>query len=115
VAGGIEDNPSNTTRFLVMGRGKSEATGRDKTSVLFGTRHLPGALHRALEPFAREEINLLRIESYPMRERVWEYSFFVDLEGHIAEERTSCCLSEVERESTFVKVLGSYPRGELPR
>jgi chorismate mutase/prephenate dehydratase len=70
IAEGIEDNTSNTTRFFVMGRGTSVATGRDKTSMVFGTSHMPGALYQALEPFAREHLNLTRIESYPMRNKI---------------------------------------------
>jgi len=108
---GIEDYPLNTTRFLVIGRGKSEATENDKTSVVFGTPHTPGSLHSALEPFAREALNMMRIESYPLRDRMWEYLFFVDLAGHSSEAKISGCLKEMEKVTTFIKVLGSYPRG----
>jgi chorismate mutase/prephenate dehydratase len=108
---GIEDYPLNTTRFLVIGRGRSEATGKDKTSVVFGTPDLPGSLHTALEPFAREALNMMRIESYPLRDRMWEYVFFVDLAGHCREEKIAGCLDEMKKVTTFIKVLGSYPRG----
>jgi chorismate mutase/prephenate dehydratase len=111
IAEGIEDNPSNTTRFLVIGRGNSVATGRDKTSMVFGASHIPGALYQALEPFSREHLNLTRIESYPMRNKVWEYLFFVDFAGHREEEKIKKCLTDMERITTFTKVLGSYPRG----
>jgi chorismate mutase/prephenate dehydratase len=114
LAEGIEDNPSNTTRFFVIGKGKSRATGRDKTSMLFGTHHVPGALYHALEPFAREHRNLMRIESYPMKHRMWEYLFFIDFAGHAEEEKTKKCLSDMGRVTTFIKVLGSYPRGDEP-
>ena len=114
IAGGIEDSASNTTRFFVIGKGKSIRTGRDKTSMLFGTPHVPGALYNALEPFAREHLNLTRIESYPMKERMWEYLFFVDFTGHIEEEKTKKCLADMEKVTTFIKVLGSYPRGDEP-
>jgi len=112
LAEGIEDHPLNTTRFLVIGQGTSEATGRDKTSILFATPHVPGALHAALEPFARERINMIRIESHPMRDRMWEYLFFVDLSGHASETKVSSCLKEMGKVTTFIKVLGSYPMGE---
>lgn len=119
LAEGIEDNPVNTTRFFVLGPKPAEkgpqATGRDKTSILFGTSHAPGALHRALEPFAAAGINLMRIESYPLRERIWEYLFFADFAGHLAEEKARACLDELARRTAFLKVLGSYPRGEEPR
>jgi len=118
LAEGIEDNPANTTRFLVIGSkaGKTGGapTGRDKTSILFGTPHVPGALQRALTPFAEAEINLMRIESFPMRDRIWEYLFFADFAGHVAEEKTRKCLAELEDRTAFIKVLGSYPRGEEP-
>jgi chorismate mutase/prephenate dehydratase len=114
IAEGIEDNVSNTTRFFVMGRGKNMPTGRDKTSMLFGTPHVPGALYHALEPFAREHLNLTRIESYPMKNRMWEYLFFIDFASHIDEQRAKKCLEHMERVTTFVKVLGSYPRGDAP-
>jgi chorismate mutase/prephenate dehydratase len=111
IAQGIEDEPLNTTRFLVVGRGKNAATGMDKTSIVFGTPHVPGALHNALEPLARANLNMLRIESYPLRDRMWEYLFFVDLAGHSEDEKITDCIKEMEKRITFIKVLGSYPRG----
>jgi chorismate mutase/prephenate dehydratase len=110
----IEDNPANTTRFLVIGRGKGERTGRDKTSILFGTPHIPGALFQSLETFARERINLLRIESHPLRDRMWEYLFFADFAGHREDEQVGRCLQDMEGRTTLLKILGSYPRGEEP-
>ncbi len=89
-------------------------TGRDKTSILFGTPHVPGALQRALAPFAEAGINLMRIESFPMRDGMWEYLFFVDFAGHIDEEKTQECLQELEKQTASLKVLGSYPRGMEP-
>ncbi|MBA4395068.1 MAG: prephenate dehydratase, partial [Desulfobacca sp.] len=109
----IEDYPLNTTRFLILGNGQSKATGKDKTSILFGTPHKPGALFRALELFAQNELNLLKIESYPLPDRVWEYLFFVDFSGHQTDEIVRKCLSDLETVTTFIKVLGSYPSGEL--
>jgi chorismate mutase/prephenate dehydratase len=114
LASEIEDFALNTTRFLVMGSGKTIKSGRDKTSVLMGSAHIPGALHKALGPFAAEGLNLLRIESYPIRERNWEYLFFLDFEGHAGEKGPAECLRKMEQFTTFIKVLGSYPRGEEP-
>lgn len=118
LAEGIEDNPLNTTRFLVIGpqpdRNGGGMTGQDKTSILFGTPHVPGALQRALAPFAATGINLTRIESCPMRDRMWEYLFFVDFVGHVDEEKTRECLQELEKQTAILKVLGSYPRGMEP-
>lgn len=109
---GIEDYPENATRFLVMGKGAGKSTGDDKTSILFATPHVPGALHQALTPFSKAKVNLLRIESHPMRERKWEYLFFVDFEGHAEEKKTAKVLQEMTARTTFLKILGSYPRGE---
>jgi chorismate mutase/prephenate dehydratase len=113
LAEGIEDHPLNTTRFLVIGAGQSEATGQDKTTIVFGTPHAPGALHQALEPFARRRINLMGIESHPIRDRIWEYLFFVDLEGHRCDAKVARGTKEMEKRTTFIKVLGSYPKGGL--
>jgi len=110
----IEDHPLNTTRFLIMGKGQNEPTGNDKTSILFGTTHVPGALLHALEPFAREGLNLLRIESYPWPDRIWEYLFFVDFAGHQEDENVQRCLKKTGKVTNFLKVMGSYPRGETP-
>jgi chorismate mutase/prephenate dehydratase len=79
---GIEDNPHNSTRFLVIGRHPSGPTSRDKTSILFAMRNEPGALYRILEPLANRGINLTKIESRPAKQRPWEYVIFVDVEGH---------------------------------
>ncbi len=112
---GIEDNPSNTTRFLVIGEGESNMTGTDKTSILFSTRHVPGALYHALEPFVLQRINLMKLESYPLKERLWEYLFFVDFSGHTDDPEIRRCIKAVRRKTNFLKVLGSYPRGEETR
>lgn len=115
LAESIEDHPLNTTRFIVMGEGESEATGRDKTSILFGTAHAPGSLYRALGPFAERGVNLMKIESHPVRERLWEYLFFVDFAGHAKDGKIRQCLEALERQVAFLKVLGSYPQGEEMR
>jgi len=112
LAEGIEDNTTNTTRFLVMGRGKGKPTGKDKTSLLFATPHVPGALYKALKFFAEREINMLKIESYPVKDRLWEYLFFVDIAGHREDREVDLSLSGLRSASTFLKILGSYPRCE---
>jgi chorismate mutase/prephenate dehydratase len=110
---GIEDHPANTTHFIVIGTGSNKPTGSDKTSVLFSTQHRPGALHAALEPFAKAGINLLRIESHPARDRMWQYLFFVDFEGHPDEKTVKPCLKALRRRTATLKVLGSYPREDV--
>ena len=114
IAEGIEDSSSNTTRFLMIGKGKNEPSGRDKTSILFGTPHAPGALYDSLEPFAREHINLMKIESHPVKDRMWEYLFFVDFDGHLEDSKIKKCLEDLKNKVSFIKVLGSYPRGNIP-
>lgn len=109
----IEDEPDNTTRFLVIGRNSVLPSGKDKTSLLVSTRNKPGALFHLLGPFARNNISMTRIESRPSRRGMWEYVFFVDIEGHIQEERVALAISELEEEAAMVKVLGSYPRAVL--
>jgi chorismate mutase / prephenate dehydratase len=106
---GIEDNPHNSTRFLVIGRHASGPTERDKTSMLFAMRNEPGSLYRILEPLARRGINLTKIESRPAKQRPWEYVIFVDLEGHRATPAVASVLREIEERTLFLKVLGSYP------
>lgn len=108
----IEDHPLNTTRFLIIGKRQSPPTGKDKTSILFGTTHVPGALLHALEPFAQTGLNLLRIESYPWPERPWEYLFFVDFAGHLKDEAVQRCMKKIGKVTRFLKLLGSYPQGE---
>jgi chorismate mutase/prephenate dehydratase len=105
----IEDNPYNSTRFLVLGRRSMPPTGRDKTSILFSMRNEPGVLYSILEPFAGRRLNLTKIESRPTKRRPWEYVNFVDFEGHQETDDVRMVLSEVRHRCQFLKVLGSYP------
>lgn len=110
VARNIEDEPENTTRFLVIGSRSAPPTGWDKTSLLLSARNVPGALFALLEPFARRNISMTRIESRPSRSGLWEYVFFVDIEGHARDANVAEALAEIESKASLVKVLGSYPR-----
>ncbi len=105
----IEDHPHNVTRFLVLCRHASEATGKDKTSVMLSVKDKAGALYELLRPFASHGINLTKIESRPSRRKAWEYLFFVDLEGHARDTRVRQTLEELKGRCLFVKILGSYP------
>ncbi len=107
----IEDSPENTTRFWVIGREHCRPTGADKTSLVFSLKDEPGALHKALLPFAEARINLTKIESRPSKERPWGYAFFVDFEGHTDVEKVKSVLSRVKENCVFLRVLGSYPMG----
>src|SRR5260221_9558257 len=108
----IQDNAANATRFLVLGRQCSPATGRDRTSLMFSINDKVGALYRALAPFRRYKINMTKIESRPSKRKAWEYFFFVDCDGHVSEKKVAKAIAELERQCAFVKVLGSYPNSE---
>jgi chorismate mutase/prephenate dehydratase len=110
----IEDRRDNTTRFLVIGERPPAPSGSDLTSVVFTLRKAEaGALHRLLDPFARHGVNLASIQSRPLKGRPWEYLFFVDLEGHVAEPRVRDALAEAATRVNSYKVLGSFPRAAL--
>lgn len=111
----IEDQADNTTRFLVVGRKLFPPSGNDKTTVLLsatGTKG-PGVLYHLLDPLARYEVNMTRIESRPSRRRKWDYVFFVDLDGHAEEQNIAAALAEVEAEASLFRVLGAYPKAVL--
>jgi chorismate mutase/prephenate dehydratase len=105
----VEDNPLNTTRFLVLGRHPMPPTGRDKTSIVFSMRNQPGVLYRILQPLAERRINLTKIESRPTKRRPWDYVNFLDFEGHQDEAGVQAALAEIEERCQFLRVLGSYP------
>ncbi len=109
VARDIEDEPNNTTRFLVLSQRDADPSGQDKTSLALSTKNKPGTLLTLLTPFAHHGISLTKLESRPMRNGLWEYVFFVDIEGHRLDPRVEATLAEVEPHTTLLKVLGSYP------
>jgi len=109
----IEDWPDNTTRFLIIGEQQTPPSGVDKTSLLVSTMNKPGALHRLLNPFASNNISMTRIESRPSRMTMWDYVFFIDVEGHREDEQIASALAELEQEAAMLKVLGSYPKAVM--
>lgn len=106
----VADNPNNYTRFFVLSKSDSPLTGNDKTSIIFSTKHVPGALYKALGEFASRGINLTKIESRPTKQRPWEYNFYLDFEGHRSEARCAEALEGLRSNALFVKILGSYPK-----
>ena len=108
----IQDNAVNATRFLVLGRQCSPATGRDRTSLMLSIKDEVGALHRALAPFRRYKLNMTKIESRPSKRKAWEYFFFVDCDGHVNDRKVAKAIANLEESCNFVKVLGSYPNAE---
>ena len=107
----IADNKENFTRFFVLSNEDSPATGKDKTSIIFSAKHEPGSLYHALGEFAKRNINLTRIESRPTKKTAWEYNFYLDFEGHRTDPNCSEALKALEKYATFIKILGSYPKG----
>jgi chorismate mutase/prephenate dehydratase len=106
----IEDYFHNYTRFLVLSSQMSDRTGKDKTSLLFSISHSPGSLYRMLRPFSEKSINLTKIESRPIKDKPWEYVFFLDLEGHAMDSPIHEAVNELKKNVLFLKFLGSYPR-----
>jgi chorismate mutase/prephenate dehydratase len=106
----IQDNPNNVTRFILLGKAAPARTGRDKTSVLFSARDEVGALFNMLQPFQKNGVNLTKIESRPIKTKAWEYIFFLDMEGHVADRPVAAAIEELKGRAQFLKVLGSYPR-----
>ena len=108
---GIEDDPNNTTRFLVLGRIDPEPTGRDRTSLVMSAENKPGAVHALLSPIAANGVSMSRIESRPARARSarWEYVFFIDIEGHQSDAKPAAAIGELKVRAPFFKILGSYP------
>ena len=109
LASNIEDHPNNTTRFLVIGTHDAAPSGRDKTSLVMSAANRPGAVHALLSPLAQHGVSMTRLESRPSRTGLWEYVFFVDLEGHQAEPNVARALEGLQSLAAFLKVLGSYP------
>lgn len=107
---GIEDDPDNTTRFAVIGPEAAGPSGKDKTSVFVSGPNEPGSLLRMLEPFSEAGVNLTKIVSRPARESLWDYVFFLDLEGHPQDSAVAQALAGVRLSGGAVQVLGAYPR-----
>lgn len=105
----IEDEPGNTTRFLVIGPKDALPSGQDKTSLLLSCRNESGGLHRLLTPLAEHGISMSRIESRPSRRGIWDYVFFIDILGHRQDPKVAQTLEHLRRETLLFKVLGSYP------
>jgi chorismate mutase/prephenate dehydratase len=105
----IEDEPNNTTRFLILGDYEPAPSGRDKTSLVLSARNRAGAVYEMLTPFAKRGVSMTKFESRPSRVAVWDYLFFVDIEGHRRDPQVAEALEEVGRIAGYIKVLGSYP------
>lgn len=105
----IEDEPDNTTRFLLLGERDAAPTARDKTSFVMSAKNRPGAMVALLRPLARHGVSMTKLESRPSRKGRWDYVFFTDIEGHSQDSHVALALAEIRRRAGFMKVLGSYP------
>jgi len=125
---GVEDTANNYTRFLVFSKEKSEtmnpsfpkiayamasAPDNSKTSIIFSVKHESGALYQIINEFYQQKINLTKIESRPNKNTAWEYNFYVDFEGHQDDSPIKDMLEKLRNNSTFLKILGSYPITKL--
>jgi chorismate mutase/prephenate dehydratase len=111
LARSIEDSADNTTRFLVLGKLDPAPTGRDRTSLVMSAENKPGAVHALLSPLAEHRVSMTRIESRPsrLRSELWEYVFFIDVEGHQKDAPLARALAALHQKAPFLKILGSYP------
>tara|TARA_Y100001935_G_C17296834_1_gene506612 strand:+ start:1145 stop:1969 length:825 start_codon:yes stop_codon:yes gene_type:complete len=110
---GISNSSNNFTRFLVFSKEKTIESRNDKTSIIFSVKHEPGALYQILKEFNDNDINLTKIESRPNKNKNWEYNFFVDFLGHSSNSKVKSVLNNIEKNTIFLKIIGSYPIAEL--
>ncbi|MFW5432101.1 MAG: prephenate dehydratase [Methylophilaceae bacterium] len=109
LAENIEDDPKNTTRFLVLGKHDVAASGQDKTSLAISTKNKPGAMVDLLEPLSRHGVSMTKLESRPSKQGLWDYVFYIDIEGHQTDGKVQAALLELNERASVIKVLGSYP------
>jgi chorismate mutase/prephenate dehydratase len=109
LAQNIEDDARNTTRFLVIGKQDVAPSGNDKTSLVMSAANRPGAVHDLLVPLAQNGVSMTKLESRPSRTGMWEYVFYVDVEGHQSDAKVAAAIAQLKQIAAFVKVLGSYP------
>ncbi len=109
LAENVEDDAKNTTRFLVLGNHDVAPSGADKTSLVMTSQNKPGAMAQLLEPLAKHGVSMTKFESRPSKQGLWDYVFFVDIEGHQADAKVKAALQECSARASMLKVLGSYP------
>ena len=109
LAQNIEDEPNNTTRFLVLGSHDALPSGKDKTSLVLSAPNRPGAMYALLGPFARNGVSMTKLESRPSGNDLWDYVFYVDVEGHCQDPAVAQSIAELKNIAPLLKVLGSYP------
>jgi prephenate dehydratase len=110
----LEDNAENYTRFWLLSPSQTEPEDADKLSLFFQLDHRPGALLHALEPFARRNINLMKIESRPVHGRPWQYRFYLDLQTARSNPEAAAALEELDKQVVELRILGSYKAAQMP-
>jgi prephenate dehydratase len=110
LAENIQTIPTNYTKFFAISRQKAKHVAKSKTSLIFATKNVPGALYDCLGAFAKRGINLTKLESRPSKGKPWEYIFYVDLEGHLEDDICKQALADMKKKTSFLKILGSYPK-----
>nr|MBF0682141.1 ACT domain-containing protein [Pseudomonas sp.] len=109
VASSIQDDPHNRTRFVAIGHDDTLPSGRDKTSLILAVPNRAGAVVQMLMPLSQNGVSMTRFESRPARTGQWEYYFYVDIEGHRTDPAVAKALQDLQSQTAFFKVLGSYP------
>lgn len=109
LAENIEDDPRNTTRFLVLSKHDVAPSGQDKTSLVMAAKNQPGAILSLLEPLALHGVSMTKLESRPAKVGMWEYVFYVDIEGHLQDQKVAEAVSDIGNRASYLKHLGSYP------
>lgn len=109
VSAHIQDDPHNRTRFAVIGRLRTTPSGKDQTSLVLAVPNKAGAVYNLLAPLSRHGVSMTRFESRPARTGNWEYYFYVDVEGHVMDDKVAAAMAELNDNAAFFKVLGSYP------
>jgi len=113
LASSVEDERNNTTRFLIIGNNSYPSSGLDKTTIMVSTQNRVGSLFELLKPMYDHGVDMSRIESRPSKQTNWDYVFFIDMIGHIDNENVKKALSQLEQQSAYYKLIGSYPVGAL--
>ena len=113
IANKIEDEVGNTTRFLIIGKQNVGVSGLDKTSLLLSVQNIAGGLYHLIKPFSDNKISMTKIESRPSKREIWDYVFFVDIEGHIEDENIQKAVKTLQENARLIKILGSYPQAVI--
>ncbi len=111
----IQDRRDNYTRFLVIGKEKAKKAKRNKTTLMYSIRDEAGSLLKTLQLFAKNKINLTKIQSRPLRDRTWEYLFYLDFDGHIEDKNVHRVIETLQKHCLFMKILGSYPEARIKK